>query len=73
MPGADAYATSKQVILAATLTFARETHRLHCNAVEPGVNPISLGSANESGFGAIARRLHTDGGANALFKALVEP
>jgi NAD(P)-dependent dehydrogenase (short-subunit alcohol dehydrogenase family) len=39
MPGADAYATSKQAILAATLAFARETPRLHFNAVEPGVNP----------------------------------
>lgn len=40
-PGADAYATSKQAILAATLAFARETPRLHFNAVEPGVNPVT--------------------------------
>jgi NAD(P)-dependent dehydrogenase (short-subunit alcohol dehydrogenase family) len=44
LPGGDAYATSKQAILAAALGFARETPRLHFNAVEPGVNPTtSLG------------------------------
>ena len=37
-PGFDAYATSKQCDLAATLAFVRETPRLHFNAVEPGVN-----------------------------------
>ncbi len=36
--GADAYATSKQCNLATALAFARETPRLHINAVEPGVN-----------------------------------
>jgi NAD(P)-dependent dehydrogenase (short-subunit alcohol dehydrogenase family) len=36
MPGADAYATSKQCTLATALVFARETPRLHFNAVEPG-------------------------------------
>jgi NAD(P)-dependent dehydrogenase (short-subunit alcohol dehydrogenase family) len=41
MPGADAYATSKQSILAAAMAFARETPRLHFNAVEPGVNPTT--------------------------------
>lgn len=40
-PGADAYATSKLCVLAATLGFARESHRLHFNAVEPGVNPTT--------------------------------
>jgi NAD(P)-dependent dehydrogenase (short-subunit alcohol dehydrogenase family) len=40
-PGADAYATSKQSILAAAMAFARETPRLHFNAVEPGVNPTT--------------------------------
>lgn len=39
--GADAYATSKQGNLATTLAFARETPRLHFNAVEPGVNPAT--------------------------------
>ena len=37
-PGFDAYATSKQCDLAATLAFVRETPRLRFNAVEPGVN-----------------------------------
>ncbi len=40
-PGADAYATSKQCTLAAALEFARETPRLHFNAVEPGFNPAT--------------------------------
>jgi NAD(P)-dependent dehydrogenase (short-subunit alcohol dehydrogenase family) len=48
-PGFDAYATSKQAILAATLAFARETPRLHFNAVEPGLN-ITTGLGNTSGF-----------------------
>jgi hypothetical protein len=39
MPGADAYATSKQCTLAAALAFARETPRLRFNAVEPGFSP----------------------------------
>ncbi len=37
MPGIDAYATSKQCILASAMVFARETPRLHFNAVEPGI------------------------------------
>jgi NAD(P)-dependent dehydrogenase (short-subunit alcohol dehydrogenase family) len=41
MPGADAYATSKQCNLATVMAFARETPRLHFNAVEPGVNPTT--------------------------------
>jgi NAD(P)-dependent dehydrogenase (short-subunit alcohol dehydrogenase family) len=45
--GFDAYATSKQAGLAAALAFARETPRLHFNAVEPGFNPTTgLGDAN---------------------------
>jgi NAD(P)-dependent dehydrogenase (short-subunit alcohol dehydrogenase family) len=40
-PGADAYATSKQAILAAAMAFARETPRLRFNAVEPGLNPTT--------------------------------
>ena len=36
--GADAYATSKQAVLAAAMGFARETPRLCFNAVEPGLN-----------------------------------
>ena len=41
MPGADAYATSKQCTLAAALEFARETPRLRFNAVEPGFSPAT--------------------------------
>jgi NAD(P)-dependent dehydrogenase (short-subunit alcohol dehydrogenase family) len=37
LPGADAYATSKQGNLATVMVFAKETPRLHFNAVEPGV------------------------------------
>lgn len=37
LTGADAYATSKQGNLATMLVFAKETPRLHFNAVEPGV------------------------------------
>ncbi len=39
VPGADAYATSKQCNLATVLELARETPRLRFNAVEPGLNP----------------------------------
>jgi NAD(P)-dependent dehydrogenase (short-subunit alcohol dehydrogenase family) len=38
-PGYDAYATSKQCILAAAMKFARETSRLRFNALEPGFTP----------------------------------
>jgi hypothetical protein len=37
--GYDAYATSKQCELAAALEFARDTPRIHFNAVEPGFAP----------------------------------
>jgi NAD(P)-dependent dehydrogenase (short-subunit alcohol dehydrogenase family) len=51
MPGADAYATSKQTILAAALALARETQRLHFNVVEPGVNPsTALGQRDANAF-----------------------
>ena len=40
-PGFDAYATSKQCNLATVMAFARETPRLHFNAVEPGFNPTT--------------------------------
>ena len=39
IPGADAYATSKQCLLAAAFAFARETPRLRFDAVEPGITP----------------------------------
>jgi NAD(P)-dependent dehydrogenase (short-subunit alcohol dehydrogenase family) len=48
MPGADAYATSKQCTLATAMAFAQETPRLHFNAVEPGVNPAT-GLARDHG------------------------
>ena len=38
LPGADAYATSKQANLATMMVFAREFPRLRFNAIEPGVN-----------------------------------
>jgi NAD(P)-dependent dehydrogenase (short-subunit alcohol dehydrogenase family) len=41
MPGRDAYATSKQCNLATAMAFARETPRLHFNAVEPGFTPAT--------------------------------
>jgi NAD(P)-dependent dehydrogenase (short-subunit alcohol dehydrogenase family) len=50
-PGFDAYATSKQAILAAAMAFSRETTRLHFNAVEPGVNPTTgLGGGDAGAF-----------------------
>jgi NAD(P)-dependent dehydrogenase (short-subunit alcohol dehydrogenase family) len=50
-PGFDAYATTKQALLAAAMAFARETPRLHINAIEPGVNPTTgLGGADLSAF-----------------------
>jgi NAD(P)-dependent dehydrogenase (short-subunit alcohol dehydrogenase family) len=39
VPGADAYATSKQCVLAAAMAFVRETPRLRFNAIEPGFTP----------------------------------
>ncbi len=50
-PGYDAYATSKQAILAAAMAFARETARLHFNAIEPGLNPTTgLGGSDVGAF-----------------------
>jgi NAD(P)-dependent dehydrogenase (short-subunit alcohol dehydrogenase family) len=50
LPGADAYATSKQCTLATAMVFARETPRLHFNAVEPGVNPATGLSRDANAF-----------------------
>ena len=51
MPGADAYATSKQCNLATVMVFAREIPRLHFNAVEPGVNlTTGLGRRDANAF-----------------------
>jgi NAD(P)-dependent dehydrogenase (short-subunit alcohol dehydrogenase family) len=50
-PGFDAYATSKQAILAAVMAFARETPRLRFNAVEPGLNlATDLGGRDAGAF-----------------------
>jgi NAD(P)-dependent dehydrogenase (short-subunit alcohol dehydrogenase family) len=50
-PGFDAYATSKQAILAAAMSFARETPRLRFNAIEPGLNPTTgLGGDDVGAF-----------------------
>jgi NAD(P)-dependent dehydrogenase (short-subunit alcohol dehydrogenase family) len=50
-PGYDAYATSKQAILAAAMAFVRETPRLHFNALEPGLNPTTgLGGGDVGAF-----------------------
>ncbi|WP_134088739.1 SDR family NAD(P)-dependent oxidoreductase [Olivibacter sp. XZL3] len=47
MPGVDAYATSKQALLASALAFARKIPRLHINAIEPGITRgTNLGGAN---------------------------
>lgn len=54
LPGADAYATSKQCNLATTLLLARETPRLRINAFEPGVNmTTSLGHRQGSVMASI--------------------
>ena len=50
-PGFDAYATSKQALLAAAMAFARETPRLRFNAIEPGLNPTTgLGGGDAGAF-----------------------
>jgi NAD(P)-dependent dehydrogenase (short-subunit alcohol dehydrogenase family) len=50
-PGFDAYATSKQAILAAAMAFARDIPRLHINAIEPGFNPSTgLGASDANAF-----------------------
>jgi len=49
--GYDAYATSKQAIFAASMAFARETPRVHFNAIEPGLNPTTgLGGSDVGAF-----------------------
>lgn len=55
--GFDAYATSKQVLLAAAMAFARETPRLRFNAIEPGLNPSTgLGGADAGSLVRAAQR-----------------
>ncbi len=41
MPGVNAYATSKQCVLAAAMKFAREIPRLRFDAIEPGITPAT--------------------------------
>jgi len=48
-PGQNAYATSKQAILAAAMALAREIPRLRFSAIEPGLN-LTTGLGNASGF-----------------------
>ena len=49
--GFDAYATSKQAILAAAMALARETPRLHFSSIEPGLNPTTgLGGHDVGAF-----------------------
>ena len=56
-PGFDAYATSKQVILAAALVSARENPRLRINAIEPGFDPSTgLGAADAKPFVHLMQR-----------------
>ncbi len=50
MPGADAYATSKQCTLAAAMVLARENPRLHINAIEPGFTPNTGLGRGANGF-----------------------
>jgi NAD(P)-dependent dehydrogenase (short-subunit alcohol dehydrogenase family) len=50
-PGMDAYATSKQCVIATALALARERPSLRINAVEPGFNPATgLGGADAGAF-----------------------
>jgi len=50
LPGADAYATSKQCVLAAALALARENTRLRFNAIEPGITPGTGLSRDSNAF-----------------------
>lgn len=51
LAGMDAYSTSKLCILVTAMAFARETPRLHFNAVEPGITRgTNLGGEDTSAF-----------------------
>lgn len=69
-PGFDAYATSKQCILAAAMAFAREAPRLRVNAVEPGVTPAT-GLSNENGKAAGFRQRLLKGAVTLLVPLLM--
>ena len=75
MPGADAYATSKQCNLATVMTFARETPRLRFNAVEPSVN-LTTGLARCQRLRALSVEIHHSAAraaAHALHEVLEHP
>ena len=56
-PGFDAYATTKQAILAAAMVFSRENPRLRINAIEPGFNPSTgLGAADANAIVRLTQR-----------------
>ncbi len=56
-PGMDAYATSKQCVIATALALARERPSLRINAVEPGFNPATgLGGADAGAFVRLTQR-----------------
>lgn len=60
LPGIDAYATSKQCMLAAALGLARENPRLRFNAVEPGITPTTgLGGAQNPAVSFIFAQIIT--------------
>ena len=56
LPGANAYATSKQCLLASVYVLARENSKLRINAIEPGWLP-GTGLSRDAGFflGLLAR------------------
>jgi NAD(P)-dependent dehydrogenase (short-subunit alcohol dehydrogenase family) len=57
-PGMDAYATSKQCNLTTAMAFARETPRLHFNAVEPGFTPGHRPRARRRRLRALSVEIH---------------
>jgi len=57
-PGFDAYATSKQALLASAMALSRENPRLRVNAIEPGFTPTTgLGSADVGAFVRLVQTL----------------
>jgi NAD(P)-dependent dehydrogenase (short-subunit alcohol dehydrogenase family) len=71
MPGADAYATSKQCNLATVMVFARETPRLRFNALEPGFTP-NTGLGRGQRLPALLGELHSSG-ARSPYQVLEHP
>src|SRR5258708_23159060 len=57
-PGYDAYATSKQALLAAAMAFARQTQRLHSKPIEPCLDPTTgLGESDVGAFVHFLQRI----------------